>query len=388
MRIAVYHNLPYGGAMRAMLEQISRLGADVAAIYTLSGCAGGSRMSDERVRQFDAKQYKYLDYPYGRLNPGVTVANLISMNRAGRRVARAIDSESWDVVLVHPCAVVQTPPLLKYLRTPSVYYCHEVNRSVHEALLSGGVLLPWYAPAGMLARRLIVGNELDGVRAAKVVLCNSIFIRETLLRIYGVNAAVNYLGVDTSVFHPTADSGKDHAVVSVGTLAAHKNHEFMVEAISRIPADLRPLLRIVSGRSTPQAKDALETLCRSRDVTLEVHDNITDQDLRGLYSSSKVTLYAPLLEPFGLVPLESMACGTPVVGVAEGGIRETIIDGHTGFLTRRDPDEFAEAVVRLLADPSLATRMGAAGVEHVRKNWGWDSSIGQLRATLEAVACL
>ena len=95
-----------------------------------------------------------------------------------------------------------------------------------------------------------------------------------------------------------------------------------------------------------------------------------------------MTLYAPVLEPFGFVPLESMACGTPVVGVAEGGVRESVRHEETGLLTDRDPEHFADAILRLLNNPLLIDELGERGPDYVRNHWSWDASVVRLESHL------
>jgi glycosyltransferase involved in cell wall biosynthesis len=80
------------------------------------------------------------------------------------------------------------------------------------------------------------------------------------------------------------------------------------------------------------------------------------------------------LEPFGLVTLEALACGTPVVAVCEGGPREILVEGVTGRLVPRDEANFADALDALLADPKSAAQMGAHGRDDVRSNWTWEAS--------------
>ena len=63
---------------------------------------------------------------------------------------------------------------------------------------------------------------------------------------------------------------------------------------------------------------------------------ITDEELVILYNKAKLVVYTPYMEPFGLVPLEAMSCGTPVVGVNEGGVMETVLNGKTGILVERN----------------------------------------------------
>jgi glycosyltransferase involved in cell wall biosynthesis len=93
-----------------------------------------------------------------------------------------------------------------------------------------------------------------------------------------------------------------------------------------------------------------------------------------------------VLEPFGFVPLESMACGTPVLGVAEGGVRESILHGKTGWLVQRNQQEFAQAIVQLLSQPRLIEELGREGPAYVQENWNWDKSVNNLEQHLETVA--
>jgi len=88
-----------------------------------------------------------------------------------------------------------------------------------------------------------------------------------------------------------------------------------------------------------------------------------------LYNRARLFLYAPYLEPFGLAPLEAMACGTPVVAVREGGVRETVIHGETGLLTERDEHAFSETVKELLQNVKKRRSMSTRAIRTVREFW-------------------
>jgi glycosyltransferase involved in cell wall biosynthesis len=94
--------------------------------------------------------------------------------------------------------------------------------------------------------------------------------------------------------------------------------------------------------------------------------------LRDYYSAADVAVTTPWYEPFGLTPLEAMACGRPVIGSAVGGITYTVADGETGLLVPpRNPEALAEALCTLLADPDRRTRMGIAARERVERDFTW-----------------
>ncbi len=90
------------------------------------------------------------------------------------------------------------------------------------------------------------------------------------------------------------------------------------------------------------------------------------------YSASDVFVTTPWYEPFGITPVEAMACGRPVVGSDTGGIRSTVVHGKTGFLVPpRDPDSLARRLAELAVDSTLRARMGEAGRLRARRLYTW-----------------
>jgi hypothetical protein len=81
-------------------------------------------------------------------------------------------------------------------------------------------------------------------------------------------------------------------------------------------------------------------------------------------------VYTPDKEHFGIVPLEAMYAGTPVVAVNSGGPTETVVDGNTGYLRAPTAKAFGEAILQLFQDPKLATKMGNNGRQHVEETFG------------------
>jgi glycosyltransferase involved in cell wall biosynthesis len=216
-------------------------------------------------------------------------------------------------------------------------------------------------------------------------VANSFFTREALYRIYGVDARVLYLGVDLETFHPL-DLPRENMVLSVGALIPRKGFDFVVESLERIPKHLQPALVVVSNYEEPAERVYLEELAAARGVALRVRTRVSTDELVHLYNAAVCTVYAPIMEPFGLVPLESMACGTPVVAVKEGGVRESILHGQTGLLTNRHAEQFAAAIRTLLENEELAGRYGEQARQYVLEHWSWGEAVQRLERHLAQVA--
>ena len=126
---------------------------------------------------------------------------------------------------------------------------------------------------------------------------------------------------------------------------------------------------VVSDEIDIHVKNSLEQLAQKIGVDLRIESLVADDELVSLYNKAQLVLYAPYLEPFGLVPLEAMACGTPVVAVKEGGVRESVIHNKTGILTQRDEHMFGHAVIGLLSSAEKISDMSQNAIECIENYW-------------------
>jgi glycosyltransferase involved in cell wall biosynthesis len=266
------------------------------------------------------------------------------------------------------------PYFLKYIQKPTVYYCQQPprNEKILDKVSKQKRKKRILEPLIQLYVNHVVKSELKldqkNVEFAKYTLANSYYSHESILKSYGINSFVSYLGVDIELFRPLNIPKKDF-VLSVGTCIPPKGYEFIIKSLAEIDSDKRPKLYIVSNMGDDQWKEYLAELAQDKGVDLEILSLVDDQKLVKLYNEALLVLYAPYLEPFGLVPLEAMACGTPVVAVKEGGVRETVNNQETGILTDRDEVLFAEEVVKLLYDDEKRLSMSLKAIETVTSYW-------------------
>jgi glycosyltransferase involved in cell wall biosynthesis len=397
MRIASFHNLPSGGAKRTLMEAVSRLSSrhevDAYAFTSSEHDFADIRPFVAAHHEFPFEPLRLLRSPFGRLNQMLRYLDLQRVDRAARAVAAQIDAAAYDVVFAEPCRVVQGPSVLRYLRTPSVYYCHEPLRLLYETMPSRPYddmavarrrTLNRLDPLPALYRRALRKADRTNTRSAGTVLVNSRFTAEAVSGIYGVETKVSYPGVDVDRFRPSG-AVRQRFVLSVGSLTPLKGFDFLIRALAAYGGD-RPRLVIASNVQNPPERLYLERLARELGVEVQLRDNVTDVDLVELYNLARAVVYAPVQEPFGLVPLEAMACGTPVVAVAEGGVRESVIHDQTGVLVERDPVRFAVAVRRVVDDPAFAAQLGAAGRAHALEHWSWDRAVATFEQYLQVAA--
>jgi glycosyltransferase involved in cell wall biosynthesis len=399
MRIAVYHNLPSGGGKRTVQEMVKRLadrhGLDVYTLSTAEHDFCDLRPYCQGHYVFPYQPLPAVKSPFGRLNQGIRSVDLLRLMLVQRPIAEKIDAGGYDVVFVHNCQYTQSPAVLRYLRTPTVYYCQEPPRQMYEVPPPR----PYYRfskwqrvgnsfdPLPYIYRKMLRKTDTTNVRSANSILVNSAFSRETLYRVYGILANICNLGVDTDHFRPL-NLNKENFVISVGAMQAMKGFDLLISSLALIPPDQRPLLVIVSNDIEPREKDFLTGLTRQQGVAVEFRSRISNDELASLYNRALLTVCTPLMEPFGLVASESMACGTPVVGVNEGGLRESVVNFETGLLVDRDPESIAAAITQLLSDDTRRRQYGRCGREHVVQRWQWDSTIDRLEQYLEHAAAM
>jgi len=393
LRIAIFHNLHSGGAKRTLYEEARRLAErHHLNLYTLS--SADSDFCDVRPYMHEINIYDFepgpmFSSPFGRLNRGVRTLDLLRLKRLARRIAADIDASGYDVVFVHPSQYTQSPLVLQFLHTPTVYYCHEPLRRLYEPPVPrpyrkqslGLRMLDTVDPLLRAYRLALRRADWASLRSATRVLTNSRFTRENVIRNYGVDAVVCSLGIDTDAFRPLG-LPHDGTVLSVGALTSNKGFDFIIEGLARISKEQRPSLVIISNYAEPRERAYLEGLAAEQDVAVTFRVGADDEELVEAYNRAALVVYAPVREPLGLVPLEAMACGTPVVGVREGGVAETVQHGETGLLVERRPEALAQALQRLLDNRPLARRLGEQGRQHVCEMWGWSRAVDLLEQHL------
>lgn len=316
------------------------------------------------------------------------------LNKASRKIAAMINRSGYDLVYTDICRPVMAPPLLRYLTVPSVFFCQNPVRTIREP-----EELMQDAPGARPARagwtnRLIESAlnaflravEKRNARHADTILANSHYSREYIYHAYGMLPGVIHLGADTRIFHRGNQTASAQYILSVGGFQRVKRFHTLIDALALMPEPRRPPLVLVGNRGESAVKANLIEQAAKKNVRLEVHFDVAPETLRDLYSRAFAVVFVPYMEPFGLVVPEAMACGTPVIGVREGGVREIITHEVTGLLVDRTPVDIAAAIMRLQDDPRLKDRMTANALTEVDSYWNWARAADQLERHLIAAA--
>ncbi|MGH9157605.1 MAG: glycosyltransferase family 4 protein [Acidimicrobiales bacterium] len=353
MRIAVVHGLAPGGAWRVARDTTVGLAAthDVEVLEVTLG-AGPADPWSPRI----PVSRWVVDPPRGRAGPFSGLVLQRSWRRAHHELARAIDGGGFDAVLAHPCQVTQAPPALTLTSRPTVYFMQEVRRRSYEAGYRDRPHGPWArrsAAEAVLAAEDAWPRWIDrrAVAASTLVLANSAFTAESSLRAYGRRALPCLLGVDTTVFRlpSTPPHRRDHLLL-VGGLERIKGALWLIKALGRLGAE-RPPLVVTGQRGYGPFIQEILAAARRHAVVLDIRENVGEEVLVGLYQAALATCCVARLEPFGLTTVESLACGTPVVAVREGGYREVVVDGENGRLVERSTAALADGVADVMHRP-------------------------------------
>jgi glycosyltransferase involved in cell wall biosynthesis len=290
------------------------------------------------------------------------------------------------------------PCLFRLWRKPGfdLLRIHSPTFSLAAALFKGVTGVPTIAHHHHLEARRI-HRWLTGlmVSASDRVITVSDFSRRQLLSTYGLppeKVVVVSNGV-TVEYNPR--TGKPHIplagsdgkrVFYLGSLKPRKNLLFLLDVFAKVHSEEPGALLIIGGggEQETQLKDRAAELGLSKEVVFPGH--IPEDEKVAYYSLADVFVLPSLLEGFGMVAAEAMACGTPVVASSACSLPEVVVDGKTGLLADpRDVDDFAEKILRLLSSGDLREQMGQAGREWVLSNFSWNAAAAKTKAVYEDV---
>jgi glycosyltransferase involved in cell wall biosynthesis len=242
-----------------------------------------------------------------------------------------------------------------------------------------------------------IAIERDCVRDADAIVAECPQDREDLRTLYGADdarIAMVPCGFDSAEFSPMDRAAARQAlgiaqdeflVLQLGRLVPRKGIDNVVRALAQaralLPAGARLKLMVVGG-DAPEPDEArtpeiarLRGIAQALGIAADVRftGQRTRAELRHHYACADVFVSTPWYEPFGITPLEAMACAVPVVASDVGGLRYSVLDGVTGFLVPpHDPAALAQRLAALYRQPRLAADMGLAGQRRVASMFTWD----------------
>ncbi|SDF21661.1 Glycosyltransferase involved in cell wall bisynthesis [Blastococcus fimeti] len=200
-------------------------------------------------------------------------------------------------------------------------------------------------------------------------------------------------GVDTDVFTPDGPgaprTGRRRLLV-LGRLVERKGQDDAVRALTAVPdAELVVVGGPAAGRidADPEVR-RLRAIAAAAGVAdrLVFAGSVARADVPAWVRSADVVLAVPWYEPFGITPLEAMACGRPVVATAVGGLQDSVVDGVTGDLVPpRDPARLGAVLAALLADDDRRAAYGRAGVTRARDRYRWSRVVADTESVYRQV---
>jgi starch synthase len=201
-------------------------------------------------------------------------------------------------------------------------------------------------------------------------------------------SALKRYGIDPSIPY----------LLFVGRITRQKGFQYLLRAIPFLNRGFQIVL-CAAAPDTPEMgeemKTAVEAAKAQRPGVIWINEMVDQTVTRELYSRAALFVCPSIYEPFGIINLEAMACETPVVASAVGGIKEVVVDGETGFLVPleqtkqgsfepENPEQFtrdlAERINQLMKDPHLREKFGKAGRKRVEENFSWTSIAQKTKA--------
>jgi starch synthase len=377
----------YGGA-GVHVEYLSR---ELAKLIEVEVHCWGPQRADE------GNLHVIGDEPPAEVTAGTDAKFKTAVDALALNLSQMKELGRIDIVHTHTWYVSMAGFLAKKLyNIPFVLTTHSLEPLrawKAEQLGSGYAMSSWMERTAILDADAIIavshGTKADILRAypevdaEKVhVIYNGIDLHE-YQKTTATDALVKY-GVDVSAPY----------VLFVGRITRQKGVVHLVEAVKYLPKGMQ-LVLCAGAPDTPEIAAEMRAGVEAEQAAggniVWIEKMVTKPEAIELYSNCRVFCCPSVYEPFGIINLEAMACGAPVVASATGGILEVVVDGETGYLVPFEPDsvtgfpvdadrfarDLAARITELMGDAELCASMGDAGRKRVEQTFAWESVAAQ-----------
>ncbi len=352
MKIAFFHELHFGGARRVVLEYAREFSKD-HEVYSYYTSKQKETDLDKLFKQANYYQFDHAIYEGGNWRRKIYKDFLepIKLYYLHKKIAKEIDSKNYDFVLVHLSRFTHAPFILRFLKTPAFYLCHEPLRTAHDPVVeiprNINKIKSIYEFLARKYRKII---DVSNAKKAHLIITNSEYSRSNILSAYGKKAEVSYLGVNNNVFKPLKVK-KVYDIIFVGEDVWMEGYDLLEDVVKMFKT--KPIVKVIKS---------------------EKGKYISDEKLSQEYNKSRICVVFGRFDPFTMIPLEAMACAVPSVLVNEGGGVEAIKDGRNGFLVQRDSSIVYDLISKLLSNDQLRRSIGEEGRRDVDNFWNWKKS--------------
>jgi glycosyltransferase involved in cell wall biosynthesis len=370
MKVALYHPWVYlkSGLERSLLEIAKRSRFD----WTIFSHHYDKNGTYPELENFDVVQ----------LSPSVSVERSFSqVMRASLRIMKTeLPMEQYDALVVSSEGVGDFINFRNHEK-PIIALCHTPLKIIHD-YESRDYYLQTHPGVQLRYQFFSAAFKLvDGMawRYYSNVISNSAEVKNRILRANltdDSSITIIHPGIDVEKMNPTWQY--EPYFLIPGRIMWQKNIQLGIRAFQefRERTDNSSFRLIIAGmvdqKSQPYYKELKEIAGNGSGIEFVVEP--TDEQLFSLYESCYAVLFTARNEDWGIVPLEGMAFGKPVISIARGGPLESILAGQTGYLLDDNPSLFAEKMGQLASDPDLVREIGRNGYEHA-KQYNWDSFV-------------
>lgn len=325
MKIAVFHELSVGGARRVVNDFSGELKkrhiVDAYIVDEREILLEKKFFSKVNLYKFVPKKWSGKNWKAKLYKDSIELYKLYKLHK---KIAKTIDKKKYDIVIIHPSKFTQAPFILRFITTTNIYYAHEVYRIIYDPYFmfkgSSNIAKNMYEKYSRYIKKTI---DRSNVKSAYRIIVNSKNTKNNFAKFYSKASTVCYPGVNTEFFSPSLQE-KDIDILFVGSTEDNRDGFFdLKKAINSVHRKLR--VEIVGDGKIW----------------------IDDKKFRRYYRRAKIVFCGAHNEPFGLVPLEAISCGSEVIAISQGGYIETGISDATVF-TQRSYHKIASAILKSL----------------------------------------
>jgi len=261
------------------------------------------------------------------------------------------------------------------------WYCHSPNREAFD-------LYEWRMKNRNIFGKILFGSsieffklfEFQTVPKIESVLTNSINSQIRIRKYLKREAKIIHPGVDVDKFVP---GSYEKYFLYPSRITPEKRFEMVIEAFDLLRKSNRKYERyelVILGSVQLERKEHVEYLEKLKQMKIEgvkIITNVNEDKFMELYRNCLCVLFTPINEDFGIIPLEAMSCEKPIIAINEGGPKETIVHGETGYLAN-NVFEISEYMKELCDDMNVVEEMGKMGRKRVLDNFTWKHFINKI----------